>query len=271
MNLAILAKTWRETRVLLAIVFVAIVGFELVFVWAVSTFAKELTDIWFKFPFLKKLIAALAGADLASDVTITALMSLGMAHPILFALTWAFILTLCTRVIVGEIERGTADLLLTLPASRTSVFAAVSLVWAAVGLPFCAAPWCGISAGRAIFAKAAEIDIQILWIPTANLYALYLAIGCFTLAVGSFMTRRGVAIGIVLGILIAMFVLNFVTALVPGARPWGVLGMLNYYRPLESIRARALPTADIAVLLAIAAAAWTVGLVRFRTRDIPAS
>jgi hypothetical protein len=271
MNLAILAKTWRETRVLLAIVFVAIVGFEIIFVWAVSMFAKELTDIWFKFPFLKKLIAALAGADLASDVSLTALMSLGMAHPILYAITWAFILTVCTRAIVGEIDRGTADLLLTLPASRTWIFAAVTLVWAVVGLVFCAAPWIGISLGRAIFPRAAEIDIQVLWIPTANLYALYLAIGCVTLAIGSFMTRRGVAIGIVLAILIAMFVLNFVTALVPAARPWGVLGLLNFYRPLESIRARALPLGDLGVLLGVAATAWTVGWVRFQTRDIPAS
>lgn len=271
MSLAILAKTWRETRVLLAIVFVAVVAFEIVFVLAVSMFAKELTDIWFKFPFLKKLIAALAGADLASDVTLTALMSLGMAHPILYAITWAFILTVCTRVIVGEIDRGTADLLLALPVSRTGVFAAASLVWALVGLPFCVAPWIGIWAGRTIFPRAAEIDVGVLWIPTANLYALYLAIGCITLAIGAFMTRRGVAIGIVLGILIAMFVLNFVTALVPAARPWGVLGLLNYYRPLESIRARALPVGDIAVLLGIAATAWTAGWLQFRSRDIPAS
>src|SRR5262249_9225006 len=151
-----------------------------------------------------------------------------------------FILTVCTRVIVGEIDRGTADLLLTLPISRTGILATVTLLWAGVGLVFCAAPWLGICVGRAFFPRAAEIDVGVLWIPTVNLYALYLAIGCLTLAVGSFMTRRGVAIGIVLGILIAMFVLNFVTALVPAARPWGALGLLNYYRPLESIRARAL-------------------------------
>lgn len=271
MNLAILSKTWRETRVLLAIVFVAIIGFEMIFVWAVSTFAKELTEIWFKFPFLKKLIAALAGADLSSEVTLTALMSLGMAHPILYAMTWAFILTVCTRVIVGEIDRGTADLLLTLPASRGGIFAAVTLVWAIVGVAFCIAPWIGIWFGRMIFPRAAEIDVQLLWIPTANLYVLYLAIGCMTLAIGSFMTRRGVAIGIVLGVLIAMFVLNLVTALVPAARPWGVLGLLNYYRPLEAIRTRQLPNGDIATLLSFAAAMWTVGWVRFRTRDIPAS
>ncbi|MBI5863887.1 MAG: hypothetical protein HZB38_05160 [Planctomycetes bacterium] len=268
---ALLRKTLRETWVLLAVISVFIVGFEIIFVWAVSSFAKELTDIWFKFPFLKKLIAALAGADLASDVTITTLMSLGLAHPLLYAATWAFILTLCTRVILAEIDRGTADLLLTLPVSRTRLFSTVTLVWISVGAVLCVMPWIGIRCGRQMFTKAHDIDLAILWLPIANLYALYIAIGCLTLAISTFLTRRGVAIGITLGILMLSFLLNFVVTLVPAAKPWSWTGLLDYYKPLECIRAHELPWPNILALLGFSLVAWLIGLMQFRRRDIPAS
>lgn len=277
MSTAILQKTMRETWLLLVLLFVAVVGFEVIFVWAVSSFAKELTDIWFKFPFLKTLISALAGADLASEVTTTSLMALGLAHPVIYAMTWAFILTVCTRVIVGEIDRGTADLLLTLPNSRASIYGVVSLVWALTGLVFIVAPWIGIAIGKYVFKKAAEIDLPVLWNPLANLLALYLSIGCVTLAISAFLARRGLAIGIVLGLLIVSFILNFVTTFVRDpAYGWLVeplrrVNLLNYYRPLESIRARALPWNDILTLLGLSGVAWTVGLMQFRRRDIPAS
>lgn len=272
MNRTIIAKTLRESWVMLAVLVVAIAGFEILFVLAVSSFSKELIEIWSKFSFLRGLVQALAGADLTTDVNATSFMSIGFAHPFLYAVTWAFLLTTCTRVIVGEIDRGTTDILLTLPISRTSHYVSVSLVWMGMGVPICVAVWVGMLLGPMFSPRESEpIDMAVLWLPVINLFALYVAIGCMTMLISSWMTRRGPAVGLALGLLLAGFVHNFVCTLTPEMKPWGFLSLLNFYRPLESIRAHALPWRDVAVLLGFGAICWAAGLLRYQRRDIPAA
>ncbi len=271
MNRTIIAKTVRESWFMLAVLVVAVMLFEILFVLAVSSFSKELIEMWSKFHFLRGLVQALAGADLTADVNATSFMSIGFAHPFLYAVTWAFLLTTCTRVIVGEIDRGTSDLLLTLPISRASHYISVSAVWIAMGIPICVAVWVGILIGPMFLPRPEPIDMRVLWLPVANLFALYVAIGCMTMMLSSFMTRRGPAVGLTLGLLLAGFVHNFICTLTPEMKSWGFLSLLSFYRPLESIRAHALPWGDVGVLMAFAAVSWGVGLVKFQSRDLPAA
>ncbi|MBU0637930.1 MAG: ABC transporter permease [Planctomycetes bacterium] len=140
MSLAIVRKTFRDTLWVFLLLTLAIVAFEMLFVRAMSVFAGEITEIWFSKEALRRLIQMMVGADLAENATPTGLMTVGFAHPLLYAFTWTLILTICTRVIAGEIDRGTADLLLTLPISRASLYVSVSLVWLVCGVPISVAP-----------------------------------------------------------------------------------------------------------------------------------
>jgi hypothetical protein len=110
-----------------------------------------------------------------------------------------------------------------------------------------------------------------LFIPTVNLFALYLAIGSGTMLVSAWVSRRSIAVAILVAALVASFFVNFLEALIPGVRRIGFLGLLHYYQPIECIRSGVWPLREISVLCSMAAACWLAGLWRFSRRDIPAA
>lgn len=270
MNAAIVLKTARDSRLLFVIVVAAIILLETLLLRAFSELAADLADMWLSRPFFRRMIRMMLGADLGEHFTMTMLVSIGFAHPLMYAFTWAFLLATCSRVIVGEIERGTADLLLTLPVSRASVYASVSVVWIAAGVPISLAPWVGVWLGEMISPLDAPLNLPRLAILSADLFALYLLIGAATMCVSSFARRRGPAIAVVLGGLMASFLLNFLAEMWSAAEGLSFLGILHYYRPLPILRSGAWPLRDMGVLATAAAVFWSVGLWRFRQRDVPA-
>lgn len=279
---AVLGKTIRDARLLFVLLLLAILIFEVLFVFAIRNTATDVVRMWQKFPFMLQMMSALLGADLSKDISITALLTIGFAHPFIYVTTWAFLITIGTRVLVGEFDRGTADLLMTLPISRGGLYSAVSSVWIAMGVPICLMPWLGLTLGVMRFPLDEPLRHDRLQLVVLNFAALYLSIGCITMWISSLMTRRGPAVAIVLSFLLFSFVWNFLVALVPTLRAiplpltsvkvdLGMIGLLHFYRPLEIVRMGTLPMGDVAALLAIAAVAWTAGLVHFSRRDIPAA
>ena len=270
MNLGIIRKTTREALPLLVIMTLAIVLLESLLVGVIGDFSKELEYLWLRRPIFERFARMQLGADLGGAVTTTGLMTIGFAHPLMFAFTWVFLLTTCSRVIVGEIERGTADLLLTLPVSRGAVYTNVSVVWMAAGVPVSLAPLLGCGIGQTIFELPEPLDFSRLAILAANLFALYLAVGSATLFVSTLVSRRALAVAFVLAWLLASFLLNFLAQFWSLADGISALGVLRYYRPLPVVQTGDWPVHHIAVLLGLGAFFWGGGLWRFARRDIPA-
>jgi len=285
-SVALFLKTLRDSTSLLLVLTAALLIFEPLIVLWVSKFAADVLPIFSKFPFIKNLVSSLVGSDLTVDVTPTSLATLGLAHPFLFAVTWAYLVTTCTRVLAGEFDRGTADLLLTLPISRRRVWVIVTLGWVLPALLMTIAAGVGLMIGNRIFLPEGGIEMGRLAWPLLNLFVLLVTIGAITMLCSAIATRRGQAVAWSLGILLFSFVLNFIVALIPDVRllpesispgsgatvrSLGYLGLLQYYRPLETVRIGAFPSSNIAVLLSIAVACWTLGAIRFNRRDIPAA
>lgn len=271
MNGAIMWKTWRDTRLLFWLVVVVVFIFEHIFVFAIRQFAPEMLQMWKRFPFIIKLVQTLLGGKLDMEPSATSLITLGFSHPFLFAIIWTFIVANCTRVIVGEVDRGTSDLLMTLPVSRRGLYVSATVVCVLAGIPVCVMPWVGIWFAVRAFPLEDAPDFAKLWLPVANLFLLYLAIGGVTMWVSTLHSRRGPAVAVVIGLLLASFLINFLVAMVPDLKWLGYLGVLEYYRPLESVRSGELPKMNLAVLGVSAVAAWLAGLRVFVRRDIPAA
>ena len=270
MNAAIVRKTLRDAMPLLVLLVPAAILFEIALVFMVSAYADQITDVWRSLSFARELIGAMVGDDLLESTTPTGLMSIGMAHPILYALCWILLLTNCTRVTVGEIDRGTADLLLTLPVSRSTLYISVSAVWLLCAALISAAPWCGIWLGSRLAALEEPIRLAPMGLVAVNLVVLNVAIGALAMMVSSFLSRRGLAVGIALGLVLVSFLLGFLAQAWPAAEGFGFLGLLHYYQPLPIVRSGVIPAHALLVLGAVAVVSWTVGLWQFRRRDIPA-
>jgi ABC-2 type transport system permease protein len=271
MNAAIMRKTISDALPLLLIMCLAIFALELLIVGAMSQFAEEFSDIILAKPLFQRFARLLVGADLSADLSPTTLVTIGYAHPLLYAFTWTFLLATCTRVLAGEIERGTADLLLGLPLSRAKIYTSVSLVCLLAGLPIGGTVLFGTWVGETAFSMWEPLDLPGLAVVTVNMLALYVAIGSGTLFAASLASRRGPAIAAVLAILLGSFLLSFLGQFWTFFERINFLSILHYYQPLPIIRAESWPWGHLVVLLSIAAAFWLLGLWRFTRRDIPAA
>jgi len=267
---AVVLKSARDSLVLLLLVLAAIVTLETLYVLAMGRLAGDLLDIWRKIPFLKDVMRVLVGVNITGDVSATTLITLGLVHPVLLATSWAFLLTVCTRDITGDIDTGTADLVLTLPLPRRAVYIGTTVVWVVACAAFSTAAWCGIALGEQVFHTSEPLALRRLVIPVVNLCALLLAIGGVSMLVAALSSRRVVAVAIMLGILLASFLVNFLEVFVEQMRYVAFLGFLHYYRPVDAVRTGQWPLSQLAVLLIGGAIAWSIGLWRFNRRDIPA-
>jgi len=211
------------------------------------------------------------GADLGSEITPTALVTIGFAHPVLFACNWVFLLSITTKSIAGEIDAGTIDLVATLPISRLRLFASLSVVWVLAGIPISLAPVFGAWIGTHVFSTPAPLHLGNFLLLSVHLYAVYLCVGAVGMFASAIVSRRGPAIGVLLGWLLASFLLSFLAQMWSAVEPIDFLFLLHYYRPLPVVRTGALIPGDLAVLLVVAAVFWTAGAIRFQRRDIPAA
>lgn len=247
-----------------------IVLFESLLMRALSDIKMDALLALGKIPFVSQIWKAMLGSDLLGMISGTGLATIGVAHPLLYLVAASVLLTECTRVIVGEIDRGSADVLLSLPTTRAKIYISSSLVWAGWGFLICAAALAGLRVGLLFSSLYEPVDFTRIVPVLPNMYLLYLSIGGLAMGVSSFMVRRGRAIAIVLAYLLASFVANFLAQLWPPMQALAHWGVLNHYQPLQQVYGGAVPWSDLTFLAGVGAVGWTVGLVRYTRRDIPA-
>ncbi len=268
-NRAICWKTAQDSMALIVVCAWGIVGFGILFVWAMLDMGTELMAFVSKFSFLKKIFEFGFGIDVSGDVSLDILLAVCFTHAIVFMLSGAVVIAITTRTTAGEIERGTADLLLALPVHRGEVYFSTSLVWwlASVILAMC--PILGIFFGLQLFETEETVALSGYLKPAVNFFFLLLAIGGISSLASSLINRRGPAIGVVVGFVMASFVLNFVEPFIEALKPVRFLGLLNYFRPVDVVRSGQWPIFEIIVLLVLATCCWTIGGLVFCRKDIP--
>ena len=106
-------------------------------------FQEGLNDLLADIPFVKTMITALLGSEIADEINARMLQSVVWVHPVVLTILWGHEIVFCTRFPAGEIDRGTIDLLLGLPVSRRGVYFCDSFIWLVSGLLVLALGWVG--------------------------------------------------------------------------------------------------------------------------------
>ncbi len=169
--------------------------------------------------------------------------------------------------IAGEEERGTLDLLLSAPVSRTRValekLAAMGLEVAGLGVVFWLSLWAG--------ARAFGMDVSAAHLGAATILLVLLAVAygavAFMLAAGT--GRKGLAIGAAVAVAVAAYFANSLAALVDALEPFQKLSPFYHYAAADPLH-HGLDVSHTLFLVAIAAAAGAVGVVLFGRRDLGA-
>lgn len=267
-NRAIFLKTGTDSVLQLAACAVGTIAFVVLFSWAMLNMGQEVLQFVSKFGFLRKIFESTFGLDVTGEMSMTVMFAVSFAHLMVMFLTWTPVIAISTRATVGEIERGTADLLLTLPVSRPEVYFSTSLVWMVGAIVLATCPLLGIVVASRLFDLPEAVELSRYGPVVGNLAALLLSVGGVSCLVSTLSNRRGSAIAVIVAVGVVSATFGVLEPFLEPLKPFRWLSVLTYFRPVDVVRADHWPWPHISVLLTMGGVCWLVGAWRFAQRDI---
>lgn len=243
----------------------------------------KLLDILFKGT--GKLLETLVGGDLIKLDRADHMQTIGFVDPGVLILFCIWALGRATSALVGEIDRGTMELLLAQPISRSKIVL-THLVVDLVTVPLLGlAMLGGVAAGVQLVGLKGIMLTPYLG-AVANVVALVLALTGMILAISAAGRSRARVLSAGIAIVLTMFLLSFFGQLWEPLRPFRPLSLFFYYQPQRiiiegnwwvsldpvglSASSGTVLVPGIAVLLAVAACGYAAAWWIFTRRDLPA-
>jgi ABC-2 type transport system permease protein len=216
-------------------------------------------------PFARELM----GPSMASFMSFAGIVCLGYFHLAVMGALVALSIALATTP-TSEIETGFIDLILSRPVARhwiiTRTIIAVTLAIAAVLTLMMTGTWAGLEflAPRGVEWPSVKLILSLV----ANLGLLMLCWSGVAMAIGAGSRRRSVAGGFAGLLALATFLLDYVGRLWQAAESVAWLSPFRYYSPFEMVMGNPLPSKNLLVLGAVAAAGFMAAYILFLRRDI---
>src|SRR5437899_700843 len=268
MNQGLIIRALRESWPTTLVLGLVLMGVEAALAFVLPKFGSQMSQEWLQMDFARGIIQAMLGTEVADRIGPQMFQSIAWVHPVMLALAWAHALVACTRVPAGEVDRGTADVLLGLPVTRWEVFIAETAVWLACGVAVLAAALGGNLLGGLALPLQQRPELSRLLIVLANLFCLYASVGGLAWLVSSLSDRRGRAMTIVFVVLLALFLLNYLAQFWQPLEKIAFLSPLHYHRPVNALTSGAWPGKDMTVLFISGGALWLAAGVVFARRDL---
>jgi len=216
--------------------------------------------------FPKELLAAFGmTGSLADPGTIYSTYIASMLWPIVAALV---AIALATRPVAGDLERGFLELPLSTRLSRTRLLSVAIAVQAiALGVVAAAMIAAVVGVGRAL---GAPFDPGRFALAGLHAWAFGAAFAGPATLLGVVLLDRGRAAGIAAGVILGMYLLQVAASVWDGLTGLAAVSLFHHFDSIALIDDGVFPTADFALLVAVAAAGWILALFAFRRRDLAA-
>jgi ABC-type transport system involved in multi-copper enzyme maturation permease subunit len=268
MNRGLIIRALRESWPTTLVLGLVLLGVEAALAFVLPKFGAQMSQEWLQLDFARGIMQAMLGTEIADRIGPQMFASMAWVHPVPLALAWAHAIVSCTRVPAGEVDRGTADVLLGLPVSRWEVFISETIVWLGCGAAILMAALAGNVLGGLPLPPDQRPNLPRLLIVLINFYCLYCAVGGLAWLVSSLNDRRGRAMTIVFLVMLALFLLNYLAQFWQPLERFVFLSPLHYHRPVNVLGNGAWPWHDLSVLLGAGGAMWLAGGVVFARRDL---
>jgi ABC-2 type transport system permease protein len=211
--------------------------------------------------------AKLMGASLGDASTLIGFLHIELFSMILPALIVAFAAGMASGFTAGEESRGTIDVLLSYPVSRTRLVLEKWLAMMIGCMVEAVVVWVFAIAGAA--ASGSELPGDRLAAALVMLVLLGLAFGAVALAISAGTGNRGAAIGIAVAVMVVMYLVDALANIIDGLNAIRPLSLFRYYMGADPLR-NGLNLADAAVLAVIAVVGLALSIVLFERRDLAA-
>ena len=266
MNRGLLLRAFRES-------WVTTLGFGLLLLGVAAGLTFVLTkfgaQISHEMPdFERRILQAMLGTEVSDRIGPQMLRSIVWVHPVVLALLLAHAIMFCTRVPVGEVDRGTVDVLLSLPVSRWQIFLSESFIWVVGAVTILAAAFAGNALGGLSFPPVQRAEAWKTLLVLLNLFCLYSAVGGFTWLLSSLSNRRGRAMTTVFIVFLGFFLLGYLAQFWPPLERFVFLSPLHYHRPYKVFLSGIGPWKDMAILFGMGGVLWLAAGVVFSRRDL---
>jgi ABC-2 type transport system permease protein len=273
--LALLGKQIHEAKWTLFLSAAVLFGLGWLFVWVTSLNEAEI---------VRRLgddseegrIQLMRMMGVNEEASSLSLIMVSWSHPFIFLLISIWAIGRGSAAVAAEVERGTMDLLLSRPISR-SAYLASGVIVSLIGL---------VVLAGALFAGASiAVHYNVLrerpasWamlLPAVNLAALGLPIYGYTLLAGALdhVRWRATLIGSVLTLIgFAALVISLIPILQTMSwEPWVErISIFKAYNPIQAVNGGETYQLHLAILTGIGAAFIAMAFAAFAVRDLPAN
>jgi beta-exotoxin I transport system permease protein len=244
-----------------------------------SLTVKTLIDVFFSKE--GQVVQKLIGGEGIDIQQASNLLTSGFVHPLVQTILCIWAIGRAAGAIAGEIDRGTMELLLAQPITRTQIVRAHLLVDLITIPVLCLSMWAGIWLGAEWFGLTDNANPRLMAYPARfgpslfNVAFLVFAVSGYTMWFSAAGRFRGRVLGLVIVLTLVMFLVNVIGQLWGAAEPARPLTVFYYYQP-QPIILRNDWYSDVAVwgrmavLLAVGAVGYLMAWRTFVRRDLPA-
>jgi len=265
MNWRIFRQTLRWQRVRLIVVMLAGFGWGLLIPIMYNGFSDAIRELANSGAIPEELLSFGSGSFFSLPGAIT----LGLQHPIGLAFVAIFAAGASSTAIAGERARGTLEVLLARPISRTTLYVSILAALLVSVLLVLGAILAGMGVGSAMQGLAGEIDLAQMPLVVLNGFGLWAAFTTFGLAASVSFDRPGPAIGLTLAYLLVHYFLEILGSLWTEAEWTQPYSLLHHFNPGEILVDRGEPV-DLVIVFVAAVVPVVYALLVFPRRDLAA-
>ncbi len=254
---------WQRTR--LIIVSLALFGWGVLIPVFYAAFSDVVRDLANSAAFPEELLSFGSGSLFSLPGAVT----LGTQHPMAIAMIAVFGIGATSTAIAGERQRGTLEVLLARPLSRTGVYLSMTLALLLVVAVSVASLIGGFVAGAAMQGVLEDLPVEHLPMVLLNGFLLWGAFAAFALAASVTFDRAGPAIGLALGYLLVHYFFEILGSLWQEAEWTQEYSLFHHFNPTE-ILAGAVEPIDLLICGLAFVIPIAYALVVFPRRDLAA-
>ncbi len=265
MSLRLFRQTLRWQRVRLLVVLVAGIAWGAVIPIIYDEFSVLIRDLASSGAFPEEMLNFGSG----SLFTLPGSITLGLQHPLAIAMIGIFAVGASSVAVAGERARGTLEVLLARPISRTTLYTSILAALLLVVLLVLTAILGGMVASAAAIGLVDELDLGQLPLVLLNGFGLWAAFTTFGLAMSVSFDRPGPAIGLTLAWLLIHYFLEILGSLWTDAAWAQEYSLLHHFDP-GAILSGDLDPVDLVIVFAAAVIPIVYALLVFPKRDLAA-
>jgi len=265
MNGRLFLQTLRWQRVRLAIVIVAGIAWGVIMPVVYDAFDDFIRDMANSGALPEQMLNLGSGSLFTLPGTIT----LGLQHPLAIAMIGIFAIGAAATSVAGERARGTLEVLMARPISRTTLYLTILAALLVAALVVLIAILGGMIGGTAVVNLLDELDLSQMPLVVLNGFGLWAAFTTFAMAASVSFDRPGPAIGISLAYLLINYFLEILGSLWTDAAWLQEYSLLHHFNPGEILTGAVEPI-DLVIVFAAAAVPFVYALLVFPKRDLAA-